>query len=572
MSTAHMTDIARQAVTAISGVGSQLEGVFAQAGGHLGTAHTIFAALNSGLHALSEELDGSKIEGASAAFQRIAARLRALAEALPIETAMLGAVGASAARASGYLRQLVDHIHLISVIARSSRIEAASLEGSRDDFLSFTRGASELAAAVQSSIVACAKEQEKLANAIADALTGQQQFEKRYRDHLLSVSAHLMSTFAEISDLQAQGGEVAELTKATTQRFSEAVGTAIVSLQAGDNTRQRLEHICHGLRKVMEMPFNSASGTAGLVCLLQAEQLSDAVSGFASDIAIINRSLKCLSADATGIVAPGRRLVGDKNNTTTSFLSIMKQRLAEASGLISACGQAKVSVDASMATMEDVLEQFHSAISSLNETVIDITLIGMNAGLKAAHLGEKGRAFIVIANELKTTADRIAGAAKLLLPVFVEIRQAADQLRRVRLEDEPLNVVELERSMAGAVELSQLGNDRLAELMEQIAQESSRFEAVMTGAGTTMSDLGEEFASLSRTAECLKGTEFLSATLVPQGRPDADELFDELYKGYTMETERIVHRRVAERVGIVVQPSLAGPEALKADLDDVTFF
>ena len=250
----------------------------------------------------------------------------------------------------------------------------------------------------------------------------------------------------------------------------------------------------------------------------------------------------------------------------------MKQRLEEASALISACGQAKISVDASMAALEDVLEQFRVAISALNETVVDITLIGMNASLKAAHLGEKGRAFVVIANELKQTADRISGAAKLLEPVLAEIGQTADRLKRARLEEEPLNVGELERSMAGAVEQIQLGNDRLAELMERITEESARFEALMAGAGKAMSELGGKFAALSRTTDCLEAVEPHSGTLSPGDRQDAGRLFDELYKRYTMETERAVHRRLSDRFGIAQAASAAGLDAPTVESEDVLFF
>ena len=571
MPTVGLSDIARESVAAIEDVGHQLEHVFSEAGAQLGAAHAIFAELNADLNALSDQLSGSEMEAASVAFEQIAARLRGLADALPVESALLGAVGTSAARTSGLLKQLVEHIQLITVISRSSRIEAASLESDRDDFLSFTREASDLAKSVQSSIVGCAKEQEQLSKAIAEALTGQQQFERRYRDRLLSVSAALTSTFAEISHLQAQGGEVAKSTKATTLRFGEAVGTAIVSLQAGDSTRQRLEHICAGLRQVMDARSVLASPTAALFCLLQGEQLSDAVSEFGADIGIINRSVARLSADARGIVGPGHQLVGGKDNATTAFLTAMKQRLAEASALISACGRAKISVDASMAALEDVLEQFRAAISALNDTVVDITLIGMNASLKAARLGEKGRAFVVIANELQQTADRISTAAKLLEPVLEEIGQTAEQLKHARLEEESLNVAELERSMAGAVEQIQLGNDRLSELMERITQESARFEALMAGAGKTMSDLGGKFSALSRTADCLGAVEPQAVTLASGDGPDTAEL-DELYKRYTMETERDVHRKVLDRFGIADNFSIMDLEVPKTDSDEVLFF
>ncbi|MDB5552362.1 MAG: methyl-accepting chemotaxis sensory transducer, partial [Rhizobium sp.] len=562
------SEIATDAVRSIEKVGHQVERVFAEVGGHLGTAHEIFGELNSGLNSLSGELSGAKIEGASIVFQDVAARLRGLADALPAETALIRTIGASAAQASILLKHLMKHIHLITVIARSSRIEAASLEGNRDDFLSFTSEASDLAAAVHSSITACSKEQEKLAGAIAMALSGQLGFEKRYRDRLLSVSADLISTFSGIKHLQTQGVEVAKLAKASTLQIGDAVGVAIISLQAGDSTRQRLEHVCRGLR----MAADGAGGAAApLVCLLQAAQLKDTVSEFDVDIGKVGRSLTRLSCDSAEMVSHGKVLYGGKNDDMTSFLVTMKQRLAEASVLISACGQTKVSVDASMAELENVLGKFRDAISALDETVVDITLIGMNAGLKASHLGEKGRAFVVIANELKQTADRISGAAKLLEPVLLEIGQAADQLKRLRLDEEPLNVADLEQSIAKAVDEIEGGNARLHQLMDHLTRESVQFETLMTGAKAVMSGLGEQFALLPDAADLLERSNGSPASLSSTEAREASALFEQLYLHYTMEIEREVHLRHCDRFGIAYERPAAVTES-PADTEDVLFF
>jgi methyl-accepting chemotaxis protein len=569
MTAAEPTDLASEAIAAIEDVGDRLEHVFAEVGGDLGTAHSIFVELNSGLNSLSGELSGSKIEGASVAFQDIAARLRGLADALPAETALLAAIGASATQASALLKQLIQHIHQITVIARSSRIEAASLEGNRDDFLSFTREASDLAASVQSSIVACAKEQERLADAIAEALGGQLAFEQRYREQLVSVSTELIATFSEIKHLQAQGAEVAKLAKASTLQIGEATGVAIVSLQAGDSTRQRLEHICDGLRQVPDARDGAAAAAASLICLLQGEQLKDTVSEFEADIRKIGGSLTRLSADSAGIVAHGHALYGGKSNNMSSFIVVMKQRLVEASVLISACGEAKIPVDASIATVEGGLLKFRAAISALDETVVDITLIGMNAGLKASHLGVKGRAFVVIANELKQTADRIAGAAKMLEPVLLEIGQAADQLKSRRLQEESPQMAGLEHSIARAVGDIEGGNDRLLQLMEHLACESSKFETLMTGARGVMSDLGQKFSALPRIASLLgEPGRSLDILSVDEGN-DAQAAFDEVYMQYTMERERQIHRKVSSPFGIICAPPVETP---KADAEDVLFF
>jgi hypothetical protein len=571
MAIASLPDLAA-AITAIENAGDQVENVFAEVGGHLGTAHAMFADLNGGLSSLSGELSGSKIEGASVAFQDIATRLRGLAEALPAETALLGSIGASVAQAATLLKQLIKHIHLIGVIARSSRIEAASLEGSRDDFQSFTKEASDLAAAVQSSIVACSKEQEQLADAITAALNGQRGFERQYHDQLLSVSAELISAFSEIKQLQAQGAEVAKLAKNSTLQIGDAVGVAIVSLQAGDSTRQRLEHICGGLRMVTGAKEGWAASAAPLICLLQGAQLKDTVSEFEADIGKISGSLTRLSADSAAVVGHGRSLFGGKNNDMTSFLAVMKQRVAEASVLISACGQARVLVDASIVTLEDVLGKFRAAISALDETVVDITLIGMNAGLKAGHLGVKGRAFVVIANELKLTSERISGTAKMLEPVLVEIGQAADRLKSRGLVEESQKVGGLEQSIETAVKEIEDGNGRLLQLMDHLTRESVQFETLMTGAKRVMSDLDAKFAALPVIANLLEEPGRHLKTPSSDEARDVSELFDALYLHYTMEIERNVHLKLSDRFGIERKLSTAGPVMHKAEAEDVLFF
>jgi chromosome segregation ATPase len=567
-----LPDIATEAVRTISNVGDKVEQVFAEVGSHLGTAHAIFAELNSDLNCLSSELSGSKIEGASVAFQDIAARLSKLAEALPAETALLRSIRASAVQASTSLQHLIKHIHLITVIARSSRIEAASLEGHRDDFLSFTKEASDLATTVHSSIVACSKDQERFSDAIAMALNGHLEFERRYRDRLLSVSVELMSTFSEIKQLQTQGASVARLAEANTSRIGEAVGVAIVSLQAGDSTRQRLEHICGGLRQAVAVDGAIACSAAPNICLLQAAQLKDTVSEFDAEIGKLSHSLTLLSTNAVGITEHGHSIYGGKNNNMTSFLGIMKQRLAEASELISACGHAKVSVDASIAELVDVLENFRVAISALDEAVVDITLIGMNAGLKAAHLGAKGRAFVVIAHELKTTADRISGAAKMLAPVLDAIGRAANELKSLRMEEESLKVADLENSITVAVRDIEVGNERLGQLMDHLARESAQFEALMTSAKALMSSLGEKFATLPGIAVLLEEPNRDLKVLSTGDAHEVGELFEGLYMKYTMEREREVHLRYSDQSGIICRPSMARLETQNAETEDVLFF
>ncbi|MFK4496642.1 hypothetical protein ABIF86_000933 [Bradyrhizobium japonicum] len=241
-----------EAIVAIEDVSSRIEDVFARVGHELGRGHLIFKELNQGLATLSEELSGAEIEGAATALQEIAARLSELAEALPAESALLATIGTSTAEASALLKPLFKHIQMITIIARSARIEAASLDGDREGFLAFTQEAYDLGKAVQGSIESCARDQQRLSEAVATASGRQREFESRYRSQLVSESAELGAAYSGLRGQRRDSSQLADLASTSTRKIAEAVGGAIISLQAGDSTRQRLEHVCHGLGQASE--------------------------------------------------------------------------------------------------------------------------------------------------------------------------------------------------------------------------------------------------------------------------------------------------------------------------------
>jgi hypothetical protein len=570
-------DLATEAAASIAEVGSRIEDVFAKVGGDLGQARAIFEQLNAGSESLAQQLSGSKIESASDAFHDIAARLRGLAQTLPAETALLGAVAACVARASVLLQQLIKHIHTIGIITRSSRIEAASLDGDRDEFMSFTREAAELAKSVERSIVACSREQEQLAKAIATALRGQTEFESRYLSQLLSVSAELLSAHREIRRHQILSMRLAELARTGTTRIGGAVGTAIVSLQAGDSTRQRFEHICSALDSagaaggMAPVMTEGLAAAAPFICVLEGAQLRDSVSEFEAHLAEICRSLAALSSDSARITDHRRALYGSDDGDMTSFLAVMKQRFAQASSLVAACGRANMSVAASMSVSENLLGKFRDAISALDDAVADITLIGMNAGLKAARLGDRGSAFVVIADELKFAAERISAGANLLNPVLDTIEKSAEDLKMLRLKEEALRIADLENSIIHALQDIEAGNGQLGRLMTGLTRESAEFETLVTVASGGVRELGRKVSALSGIAIRLEAFNPSIDELSSGEARRLGELSDDLYSRYTMVRERDIHSKYCDRFKLACKPA-SGPETSGAGSEDPIFF
>jgi hypothetical protein len=558
------------AIASIEVVSSRIEDAFAEAGNHLGRGQATFRELDRGLTALSHELSGANIEGASAAIAEIAGKLNELAEALPAESALLDTIGSGAKEASALLKPLFKHIGTITIIARSARIEAASLNRDRDSFLDFTEEALELGRSVQHSIDGCARDQELLSRAVDAALSRHREFEKLYRVELHAAGAGLISAHAELRAQQRKSIQLADLAGRSTKKIAEAAGSAIVSLQSGDCARQRLEHVRDGLRRVASPATGSDDGAqaARVVRRLEALQLKDAEHEFDRDIGRIATSLKAILADAGGIVAQSRSIQSDQDGAESSFLAGVKRMLARALDLIATCESSGKSVDEALAVVEETLAKFRQAIAGLSEAIVDIILIGMNAGLKAGHLGVKGNAFVVIANELKATADHVSAGAARLKPILDRVEASANGLKELRGRADPAQLARLEPSIGYALREVEAGNERLGAQMTRLAREGAEFENLMQSASALMTGLGEGLATLKAVAAGLDRGSAIGGTARLAARDEA--MLEELFAQYTMEREREVHDDCLRALGLVTRPRASQPK--KAVEDEVEFF
>lgn len=557
------------AVASIELVASRIETTFAQVGGQLGEGHGIFQGLNEALSELARELSSAQIEGASGALRDIAGRLNSLADTLPAESALLDQLRRNVGEAGALLKQLLKHVEMITTIARSARIESASLEGDREGFIAFTREAYDLGKTVQSSIEACVKDQQLLAAAVETTWGRQSEFERRYRPQLGASGGELMSAFADLGRQRNGSVGVAELAGSSARTISEVVGRSIVSLQAGDSTRQRLEHVCEGLRRAADpeptlVPeMTEVQPLPRLLVHLEAVQLHDTQQEFDAGIVDIVRSLSTILTEVATLVEKGRSLHGGREGGSASFLSRVRQALAQASGLIAMCEDGGRSIDEALGVVENTLETFGAAIADLTDSVVDISLIGMNAGLKAGHLGAKGRAFVVIANEMKLTADQMTGAAARLRPLLSEIGKVGADLRNTRASSDPAKLSGMEAAILQTLQDVEAGNDRLGGLIGRLIDEGGKFDAVMNSAREQMTSLGSSASTLPAVAERLEeaGGDLGRATF---GHAE-ESVLDQLYARYTMERERDVHRQFLLRFGLVTRQQ--APAASDCDFE-----
>lgn len=194
----------------------------------------------------------------------------------------------------------------------------------------------------------------------------------------------------------------------------------------------------------------------------------------------------------------------------------------------------------------------------------------MNASLKAGHLGAKGSAFVVIANELKATADQVSAGATRLKPVLDGIEQSASELKKLRVHGDPTQLAKLEPQILQALREVEAGNDRLGKLMDRLVKEGAEFEGLMNSGQGLMTGLGEGSAALPAVAARLDATSAASQRLQPRAEDEA--MLDALFARYTMEREREVHREFLRRIGLASATAVRRVEVPEAADDGIELF
>jgi hypothetical protein len=568
-------------IHSLEGSAREIDLTFATAGRQLGEGLSLFETLKERLSTLSSELAGSEIAQAGATLAGLAGELRAINDGLQGETATLRELARHGNAASQALDRLLDHMRLITILARSARIEAVSIQAAGRDFGDFTSEIMTLTTQAQRTIQACARDYERLSGLLGSALAAQRDFDGRYGHALSDLATNLEQTLAEVAERQQRSVALTHDAATHSGRIAAAAGGAIIALQSGDSIRQRLEHALAALRLVGTLREGAGAGAglseaarqAGILALrrLQSAQLRESAATLGGDAEAIEAALALLAGDTLGLLDLVRSLYQGDGASSASFLTDLEADLAQASDLLGKCDRARSGVDRVTEVLAAVLDTCQQTVASLADTVTSIVLIGMNAGLRAARVGTDGRSLVVIAQELKLAADQIAGDADRLAPTFAQMQVAAAGLKGDGRLD-AAHFAALDQAMRGSLSAMRQTGDRLGATLDQLTREGSGFCTVLAEARLSFSNTGAMSDLIGSAADELARSaagEELDQAAVASLR----DLFQQhVWPSYTMAAERTIHKAVMAECGIPDQEAATAVAAAPADaLDEFIF-
>lgn len=518
---------------------SVIEGKFLDLGKVLETSVEVVGGLIAGIDELGKVLDEGAVERATANLSDAAAQLNGLGAGRGAHREGFQAVSDAALRLGANIEAMQQALRYLHVFAVNIKVTAGGVPGAAVVFADFAEEVLAAIAEGRSELTAFSRELDDLKAQVSAALALEAELDRRCAELLPATPQRLAADAVTLAEHHRKVAATTNEVGAVARSLQNKVGGALCSLQIGDTTRQRAEHVEDGLAMAADARANRGLTEAGQTAIhaMLAAQLRDMAGVFDQDMAKMASSLSGVAADAREVLrlrAVTRGGQGDNGGVLARLEDSLADTMSLVGDLESAEGSAQTLRESAAATAAGLGHR----INSIRRIRAGINQMAMNAHLKCVRLGDAGKPLSVIAVELRVSADDLgerAGQAEQIL---------------TRLSAEPPGGEAIRGDAQTAAAIGALLDAAVAPIREaetragaDLAALAERGDGMITGLrqATERLDFHREVTSVMvRIADEIEPAN-------PPEPPADDAVFidvmAEIAKLYTMARERQVHRR-----------------------------
>ncbi len=457
------------------------------------------------------------------------------------------------------LTKVVRTFLLFSIKAR---IVIAPLANRQNDIADFAEAMVASSVSLGSSISAVADAFPPVRDSIDAASSVSDAFASHHAALLGGVAAELTRNLSAMGKHRDWAKGQAAAHSARTERIRSRVGRAVGTLQIGDITRQRVEHVENAMTSIA---LRDDSDLIAVVCPLLASQIDGAVKDFNGEIKVLAASLGSLAQDAEATLKAADTDVETLLSAGDTAFGAITNSLRQIEGMLREYEQGSAAlagkVDRLVAAVENMLEY----LGNFESIGRQIETNSLNAVIKSNSLNDTRQAFQFVALEMRSLA------AKTRAPV-IEITASMKNTAEI-----------LSNYLATRAARKGIGAVKILEIVESTQQNIKKVSIHLRDCVALMAKSGPEaVARLHEAANavsnqqnfCKDWREICSelAMLGLSGNPDAaarGDVLAQIFEMYTMKAERDIHNALLGSVDQAAKPDRG--EALEASLDDIFF-
>jgi len=561
-----------------------IDGAFVAVGSRLAECAEILSRLTETFETLPVDLEGPDLAEATDRLAVVGRRAGEIAVTLGAEQADLNRLVDALRGAAHPISELRRTVKMMGIVAINARVVAASVVSDTEDFGVFTTDIAQLSESAASTIQRFSRTYEALTIVVGEAATARASFEAGHRDTLATLAAELERDLAEVTEQRLTSLRSSAVTGQMSRAIADKVATTVMALQVGDATRQRVEHVEAALRDLSALIFPDAAGDAehgaggvrtvsqdsadlaAPITELQRQQLAGARESLVVEMASGADALTQLAADVEAVLAHAQEVYGSAENR--SALSELHGAVRRAVTVLRDCESEREKLDRVAVAVSETVGVLLNHVEAVQEIEYKMRLVSLNAAVKCAQLGPRGRALDVIAQQLRTlTGETVVSAHEA-----VERLNQAAQFSAAFTNATGAGagrVGDLEREAAAALTQLETVGMRMKKALLELYDDGPKVAERLHQAVDSLANHGAISEALSDIELGIAGLDPSSSTEGEQAGTAGQELtafLTTLRKRYTMDAERRLHDAFT---GIEVAPEPA-PESADA-LDDLFF-
>lgn len=537
---------------------SAIDGAFVAAGSELGECAGLIGRVTTLIEALPADLESPDLAEGTARLAVVGERAEAIAAELGSPEGDLGRLVQALGSAATPIDQLRRTVKMMGIVAVNARVVAASVVSDSDDFAVFTTDISELSNSAASTVAEFFQQYQKLNGVVAEAAAARSRFAQTQREPLARVARSLAELLQAVTGHRQEAASISAETGRMSREIAGRVATSVMALQVGDATRQRVEHVETALERL-----GTEADLAPIVpkaVELQRQLLAAARETLTAEMDEAAGAVGDIVADVEAMLRQAAKLHGGGRGKQ-SALDQLHRAVDEAVRVLGDCEIERQKLDHVALSVASTVKVLLEHVEAVEAIEYKMRLVSLNAAVKCAQLGPRGRALDVISQQLRALTGDTVVAAGAAVKRLDEAAQLSAEFAAAARGGAAGDVGALGHEAGSALDLLKAVSERMAEALRAI-------EADVPLVKAKLADVVHLLGAHGPISEQLSDAEFALAELAGDGgdvKAFAD-FFGTMRKIYTMDAERRIHDRFT---GLkVVEVAKMNEEA---SLDDIMF-
>jgi len=576
------------AAGAIRAASALTEGTFLAVAKALEESIEILARLSESFDILLTELKSEELQQALQALAHAAADVTELGRTRSGENAGFDHLRRLTDAVAGRIVKMYRSVKGVASLSVCAKLATTDIHTSTTDFSTFSDEITHTVDLTRSSLDSFAGELSPVRERIMAAHAMQRVSEERQDEAAHSIPARLQATVASIHMQYRHAAKASSTVTKRSERVRQEICKAVMALQIGDITRQRLEHGDHALSLINEtleslartghhiadgisLDAEDCHAFTAMACGLQSAQLLDCAQAFDRDVRQIITSLKTLAAEALALRTLGSAAYGSAaNRDHSTFVAELDVQVGEALELLTGFGTAKAEAASVVVSVSNATKRLSGHLATVQSLEAEIRIMSLNTTLKCSRVGREGLALSLIAQELRGYAHEFAKEAGAIMAEVGNINSITGSLiTGADADAEPAQIIaDVMRAMQGSLATLRRVGQTLGDALVNLELDSDRVTSLLVKTVADLASHNEIGQTLRRAATCLAAMSAHPALPRADLRPPVARMLDVLASNYTMANERRVHNLA---LGRSAEESQGLPTTAQDELEDLLF-